>query len=192
MIQAIVFDCFGVLVSDGWLPFKNKHFAADPALFNQASNLNKKTDGGEASFDDFIRDVARLAHVSAEEAKREIEHNPSDAELLEYITTLKPRFKIGMLSNAGDDWLEELLTPQQLGLFDKVALSFRTGAVKPESNAYHGIADMLGVDIKHCVLIDDQKRYCDGAIQAGMQAIVYSGLDNLKTDLQALLSSQSE
>ena len=38
-IKGIIFDCFGVLATDGWLPFKNKYFKEKPALFRKATEL---------------------------------------------------------------------------------------------------------------------------------------------------------
>jgi hypothetical protein len=61
MIKAVVFDCFGVLASDGWLPFREKYFGNDPQLFRKATELNKRTDSGLLSYDEFIEAIARLA-----------------------------------------------------------------------------------------------------------------------------------
>src|SRR5690348_2888052 len=61
MIKAIVFDCFGVLTSDGWLPFKKKYFGHDSALTEEATSLNKQVDAGLISYDDFVPAVAKLA-----------------------------------------------------------------------------------------------------------------------------------
>jgi hypothetical protein len=30
-VTTVIFDCFGVLVSDGWLPFKQRYFTQDTA-----------------------------------------------------------------------------------------------------------------------------------------------------------------
>jgi hypothetical protein len=46
MIRAIIFDCFGVLTTDAWLPFKNKYFAQNEVLMARASELNKQSDAG--------------------------------------------------------------------------------------------------------------------------------------------------
>jgi FMN phosphatase YigB (HAD superfamily) len=189
MIRAIIFDCFGVLTTDGWLPFKRKHFGHDPKLEAEATDLNKQVDAGLASYDDFLRSIAELAQVPDEEARRAVEDNVSDTALFDLIAhELRPHYKLGLLSNAGANWLDQLFTPDQVGLFDAVALSYQTGFVKPDPRAYQTIADRLGVEPDECIFIDDQERYCTAAREQGMQAIVYRSLEQLQAELSPLLS----
>jgi len=188
MVKAIIFDCFGVLTTDGWLPFKRKYFSNNPELEAKATDLNKQTDAGLASYEDFARGIAELAQVPFLDAIKAIENNVTDDELLEYVTAeLKPQYKLGVLSNAGADWLNKLFSPAQITLFDAVALSFETGFVKPDPRAYQTIAERLGVEPSECVFIDDQERYCIAAREQGMQAIVYTSLEQFKQDLPPLL-----
>jgi HAD superfamily hydrolase (TIGR01509 family) len=188
MIKAIIFDCFGVLTTDGWLPFKRKYFRNNPALEAEATSLNKQVDAGLASYEEFESSIARLASVSLAEAHKAIESNVPDDELFEYIgSELKPNYKIGMLSNAGANWLGRLFLPEQVALFDAVALSYEMGFVKPDPRAYLSIAARLGVEPSECIFVDDQQRYCTAAIEQGMQAILYSSSEQLKDELAPLL-----
>lgn len=188
MIKAIVFDCFGVLTTDGWLPFKAKYFAQDPQLLQLATDLNKQADSGLIDYADFMRSVAGLAGVPPAEASRQIMGTHVANQLLfDYIANLKSGYRIGILSNAAGNWLSEMFSPRQLGLFDAVALSCETGFIKPQSGAYETIAERLGVSVTECVLIDDQARYCSGAREIGMPAVVYRDTGQLKTDLGKLL-----
>jgi HAD superfamily hydrolase (TIGR01549 family) len=188
MIRAIIFDCFGVLTTDGWLPFKRKHFSHDRKLQAEATDLNKQVDAGLASYDDFVQAIAELANVPHEEAQTAIEDNVADEELFAYIAhELRPNYNLGMLSNAGANWLDKLFKPEQVQLFDAIALSYETGFVKPDPRAYQTVAERLVVAPEECVFIDDQERYCTAAKEQGMQAIVYTSLEQLKTDLPPLL-----
>jgi HAD superfamily hydrolase (TIGR01509 family) len=188
MIKAIVFDCFGVLASDGWLPYKARHFGSDPDLAAKATALNRKVDAGNYSYDDFVVDVARLAGLSEQQAREQIEDNVPDLELFNFIKELRKEYKIGMLSNAGDNWLEEIFEPEQIAMFDAIALSYELGVTKPHHSAYQTIAERLEVSPEHCVFIDDQPKYVDGAVQAGMKGIVYSNAAQLRTELADMLS----
>ena len=189
MIKAIIFDCFGVLASDGWLPFKAKYFASDPALLEQSIVLNKNVDAGVISYDNFITSVANLAHVSEDEARSTIKHNVRNDALFDYIRDqLKPSYKIGLLSNAAEDRLAEMFRTDQVALFDATVLSFQIGAIKPDPMTYQTIAERLGVDVSECIFIDDQPKYCEGATQAGMVAIHYQGLSPLKLELNQLFT----
>jgi len=190
MIKAVIFDCFGVLASDGWLPYKARYFSDDPALGQQATSLNKQVDSGKISFDVFMSEIARMAGVSEQTARQQVENNIPDEKVFALIESLKPRYRIGMLSNAGDNWLGKMFTPDQVALFDAVALSYEIDCTKPEPEAYRIIAERLGVEPGECIFVDDQPKYVDGARAAGMQAILFADAEQLKTDLKTLLGSQ--
>jgi putative hydrolase of the HAD superfamily len=187
MIQAIIFDCFGVLTTDGWLPFKRRNFGTSGESFEEATSLNHQVDSGLISYADFIRGVADLAGVPFAEAKKQIEDNVPNAPLFELIKELKPKYKIGFLSNAGGNWLNELFTDEQANMFDAVSISFETGHMKQEEQAYASITDKLGVFPEECVFVDDQPRYCAAARDIGMKAIEYKNFEQFREDLTALL-----
>ena len=189
MVKAIVFDCFGVLASDGWLPFKARYFADNPELNLQATLLNKAVDAGNASYGDFIRKVAEMANLPANVARHQIENNIPDEKLFAYIQELKQHYKIGLLSNAGDNWLSDMFTPEQIALFDAVAFSYEVGAIKPDARMYETIAERLQVEPYECVFVDDQPRYVDGAKSAGMQAVLYTDAEQFEQELPGLLAN---
>lgn len=191
MISAIIFDCFGVLTSDAWLPFKNKHFGDDRELFQQASDISKQSDAGYITYQDFLAGVADLSGMPFEDVEQAIENNVPNEPLFAVIRELKPKYKIGFLSNASAHLLDELFSAEQVTLFDAVSLSYETGFAKPDERAYDNIAERLGVLPEECVFIDDMERNCTAAREAGMQAVWYQDFEQTKTDLLDLLS-QSE
>jgi HAD superfamily hydrolase (TIGR01509 family) len=117
-----------------------------------------------------------------------IENNIPDDSLFDYIAReLKPKYKIGLLSNAADNWLDELFSPPQVALFDAVALSYHVGYIKPEPEIYLEIARQLAVDPSECLFIDDNLRYCVGARQVGMTAIHHRGSGDLSHQINQAL-----
>lgn len=177
MIEAVVFDCFGVLATDGWLPFRNRYFSHDPALLEQASVSNKRVDAGLQSYDDFFKEMATLSGLDVAETRRQIVNNVPNEKLLTYLShDLKSHYKLGFLSNAGQNWLSTIFTPEQIELFDAIVLSYEIGATKPDPITYETVAMKLGVAPEACVFIDDQPRYCEGARAVGMQAICYESV----------------
>lgn len=188
MIKAIIFDCFGVLASDGWLPFKEKYFGSSKELLAQAIELNRSADAGRSSYDEFVKKIAYMAKLSEKVTRIQIENNIPNDELFEFIKkTLKPHYKIGMLSNAGQNWLDEMFLPEQVALFDAVTLSFEIGAIKPDAIMYQTIAKRLGVKVTECVFIDDRPKYCEGASRVGMKSILYEDVQSLKDALERTL-----
>jgi HAD superfamily hydrolase (TIGR01509 family) len=174
MIKAVIFDCFGVLANDGWLPFRNKYFGNDQQKLSEATDLNKQSNAGFIGYDDFLSQVADLADIPAAQARNEIENNPADISLFTYIREkLKPRYKIGMMSNASDYHLDDIFTVEQVALFDEIVLSYQVGAVKPDPIMYQTIANRLGVLVEECIFIDDQQRYVEGANALGMKGVQF-------------------
>lgn len=189
MIKAIIFDCFGVLTTEGWLAFREEYFAKDSVLMERALHLMPQLDAGLITYPQFITEVAQMAEVSESSVRARLDDNVPNEQLLDYIKTdLKPRFSIGMLSNAGDNWLDEMFSADQLSLFDAIALSYETGHLKPYPEAYHTIAGKLGIEPQEGVLVDDQERHCSGASEVGMRAICYKDFKQMKAELETLLN----
>jgi HAD superfamily hydrolase (TIGR01509 family) len=181
MAKAIIFDCFGVLATDELISFHQQYFGSDPALMVEAKELSSQVDAGRGSYDAMLQRLADMANIPLEVAKTHIEHNVPDERLFAYIRhALMPRYKVGLLSNAGENWLDEIFTPAQIAVFDSILLSYQVGYTKPDVRIYREIAGRLGIAPTDCLMIDDQERYCTGAEQAGMQAILYRGFSNLE------------
>jgi putative hydrolase of the HAD superfamily len=188
MIRAIIFDCFGVLTTEGWLSFKLNHFGHDTDYTREASDLRKQVDGGRLDYSDFVRRITEMAGITAEKFRQAVERNAPNEPLFDLIATeLKPKYSIGLLSNAGADRLIQLFGEEKTKLFDAVALSYQTGMVKPQAGAYRDIAEKLEVEPQECLFIDDQERYCTGARDTGMQAIWYKDFDQFKAEIEEIL-----
>lgn len=186
MIKAIVFDCFGVLTSDGWLSFA-KNSITDPTKQKQAHDLNRQANVGLITYDQFVDQVAALAGKPSDVVHTMLDSHVPNYELFSLMAALKQTYKIGMLSNAGADWLNELFTPDQVALFDATALSYEIGITKPYPQAYHAICDRLGIEPSEAVFVDDIERYATGAKDIGMHGIWFKNNDQLVTELNNLL-----
>lgn len=190
MIQAVVFDCFGVLTTDGWIAFRDKFLAHDPDLLERGIASNRRVDAGLISYEDFITDISSLAGKTREETLAVIEGRATNEKLYEYIRdSLKGRYKIGMLSNAGANWLDELFEPWQVALFDETVFSYEIGAIKPDRLMYETMVAKLGLAPEECVFIDDQERYVHGAITVGMQGILFDDTASTVARLEGLLGA---
>ncbi len=187
MIKAVIFDCFGVLVGDGWHPFKKRYFADEPEKDAEASRLNVLSNKGLLSYTDFLEGVGKLAGISAYQVMKELNQNPPNTQLFDYIRTLKPNYKIGMLSNAAENWLSTLVGKENEALFDAVVLSYDIGHNKPSPEAYQKAARALGVNVDECVFIDDIESYVVAAEHAGMKGVLYRTPEDTIADITAAL-----
>ncbi len=190
MIKAILFDCFGVLTTDGWLEFCDAHLK-DPLERAVARDLLHQHDKGFISLTEFARQASELTHASQEELEKVIStHDNKNELLLTYISELKTRgFKIGMLSNVGEDWLNHFLTASERALFDDILLSYKVNLTKPDPLIYQMAVDRLELIPQECLFVDDRQGNVDGAKNIDMYGLVYSGFDSFKHDLEALLAS---
>ena len=187
MIKAIIFDCFGVLAEDGWLPFKRKYIGENIELAQTISDLGKQNDYGMVTNDEYFEKVAKLIGVEANLLRDAVGKRVPNEELFEYIKKeLKPRYRIGLLSNANYDVVQDLFTSEQAGLFDASVMSFESKLVKPNPRMFQLMADRLGVRWDECIFIDDVERYCVAAEVLGIKSILYLSLEQLKQDLNSL------
>lgn len=189
MVKAIIFDCFGVLTTEGWLNFKEKHFGNSPELLEQATDLNKRANLGLLSDNEFINQVSGLANVSEDETRKSLRSNVPNEPLFDYIKNqLKPSYKIAVLSNASANWLPDLFSSEQIKLIDQAVLSYEAGVVKPDPRSFEVAAEKLGVKPEECVFIDDQERYARAATGVGMKAVWYRDFGQMKADLEKILA----
>lgn len=190
MIQAIIFDCFGVLYIDASRHFYEHYIANYAQLQPELAALNRAYDSGALSQADLNRQVAHLAQLPLDFVTEHIQgiHKRNQA-LLEYAQSLRDRYKVGMLSNIGRGGMESYFNEQErAALFDAVVLSSEVGMVKPQAEIYYLMAERLGVAAKHCLMIDDIAANIDGAQAAGMQGIVYQTNGQTMKAVTSLLS----
>lgn len=180
MIKAIIFDCFGVLTTDGWKQIREEFFADNKQLMQEALDLDKAVNAGMLEYDDFLQGISNLSGLPVHEVRARLGKSVPNKLLFDNIkNNLKPHFKIGLLSNAADDWLDELFEPWQRELLDDAVLSYSSGLVKPDPAIYNLAADRLGVNTNECIFVDDIERYCAAASDVGMYSVWHT--DTAKT-----------
>ncbi len=185
MIKAIIFDCFGVLAEDAWLPFKREHVGDDVQLAKEIVNLGKQNEYGVISNDSYYTQAAELMGVEEQQLRTILGRQVPNEELFAYIRSeLKPKYKIGLLSNANYDVVHELFTPDQAELFDASVLSFESVLVKPDERMFQLVADRLGVLPEECLFIDDVERYCVAAEEFGMRSVLYQSVEQIQQTLR--------
>lgn len=189
MIKAVIFDCFGVLVTDGWIDFFNKYFKDDPTLSQQAHDAVRRVDAGLDDYDWFFSELSQLSGVPAAAVKAHVQTNHLNEALFDFIKSLKPDYKIGMLSNVGENQLDRLFTSDQQALFDEMVLSYQVGDIKPAAIMYQTVSNKLGLIAEECVFIDDQPRFCEGARRVGMKAITYENPKQAIDAVRAVISA---
>jgi putative hydrolase of the HAD superfamily len=90
--------------------------------------------------------------------------------------------KIAILSNTEKPAVE-LFHRQKYYMFDVEVFSCLEGTKKPERKIYEVALDRLGTTAGQTLFIDDRQAFIDGAIQAGLETILFRDDNQLKKDL---------
>ena len=189
MIKAIIFDCFGVLVTDSLDAIINSNDLSEiqrDEIKSYVTAANK----GSISVAEYRSEVANILNMEHKDLNSAIKNGEiKDENLLEYIRELKKEYKIGLLSNVTSmDSLRSRFAENELeDNFDVVVASGQIGYAKPEAEAYEITVDKLGVFLSECVMIDDREEYVNAAVGIGMKGIVYTGMNDLKKELKDIL-----
>lgn len=185
----MIFDCFGVLAEDGWLPFKRRYIGDNTELAQDVADLGKQNEYGIIDNKTYYQRVAEMVGADEEELRAAIHTRVPNEELLTFIRgKLQPQYKIGLLSNANYDVVQDLFSSEQADLFDAAVLSYQTRLVKPDAKMFELMASQLGVKLEECIFVDDIERYCTAASMLGMSAIVYENPGQCMTEIEKLLS----
>lgn len=193
MIKAVIFDFFGVLADHDSTSFRKAYLAGDPIKDAEAQRLNDELGRGDLGYDDFIDGLANLGGVRREDVLVYTEDYQPNQQLLDFIRDdLRPRYKSGIISNAGQDWVLKILGEDNLKLFDDVILSYKVKMIKPDPGIYELSARNLGVKAEECVFVDDILRYCQGAEHTGMSTVWYQNFGDFKTELEKILAAGSD
>lgn len=175
-------------MTEGWYEFRDTYFAAGPKR-QEATDMQRASDLGLVPYAKFESDVARLAGVSLAVVRSYLDDNVPNESLFRYIgTELKPHYRIGLLSNAAANWLEDLFTPAQRQLFDATALSYEMKIGKPDPRAYQTVAARLDVPLGACIFVDDSQRYCAAATELGMHAVWFKDYAQARTAIEKILA----
>ncbi len=185
MIRGVIFDCFGVLYID----VSQAYFAHFPQFHDELYDLNRLSDHGFISKQEYIAKIAEITGISeaktAEAFKKELVLNEELVAWL--IREVKPHFKLGLLSNIGRGWIQDFFDEHQLhDLFDATILSGEEGITKPNPIIFERTAERLGLLPEECLMVDDRQENTVGAEATGMQSLLYTSNKQLEEALQAI------
>ncbi len=195
MIDTIIFDIGGVLchatptpLSDKWAERCGLSKAEfDEIVFN--SPLHKAAASGKISGDAVWVDRIKRLKISSNELnelRTDYRVVVWDSELLNFIETLKPHYKLGILSDATSgarEWISEWI---DFELFDEILFSYEAGMVKPNPDIYRKILGMLGATAVNTLFLDDRPHNVQAAIDLGMSSFEFTTTAKTIAQIQQL------
>jgi epoxide hydrolase-like predicted phosphatase len=187
-IKAAIFDIYGVLGLNGWQAFKLKHFESRPDSWDDLRAIGQEVDAGRMQTHELVTAVAGVTGVREEEVRKQLDDTLPNTELVEFIRTLKPMYKIGVLSNASRaDIVRHIFAEKDQQLFDVVVTSFHVGYTKPDEAMFRIVCEQLGVRPDQCIFIDDQERHLKAGADYGMKTVLYKSASQTIRDVTELL-----
>ncbi len=190
MIRALIFDCFGVLYRQS----ADALYDLMPADKRQAwQDITHACDHGFISRAEYFEQIAELIGKTADDIRALERHeHVRNEQLFEYIRSLKPKYKIGLLSNIGNETMDQLFSDEERHeLFDAFVLSSEIGLIKPAHEIFEIAAQKLGVAVDECIMIDDLIKNVEGAQATGMKALLFTNNHQLQVDLETVLETEN-
>jgi putative hydrolase of the HAD superfamily len=199
-VKVVIFDMGGVLVRTEdraprvnlGLRFDKSYAELEKIVFaNKSSGCAAR---GEISAREHLLHVMRT--LGLPETDEAIEHfvdeffrgDEVDWEMIDYIQSLRPRYKTALLSNAWDNLHEILGKKWKIAdAFDEIFVSAEMGVAKPDPKIYEMVLAKLGVAPVETVFIDDFIENIEAARKLRMQGIHFQGVGEAMVELKALL-----
>lgn len=184
-MYGIVFDWFGVLCH-GSLGYLREQ--TPPDRLQELDDLSKRYDRGYMISDEYLKHVGTLIQCSQEEVRHICQQQYIlNHDMITFVRQSRSIYKTALLSNVGLGVLESILDSSELDeLFDVRILSGDVGIMKPDPRMYELVAKELDLAPEECVMIDDLEVNVHGAIDVGMQGILYHSVDQTLRDFTIL------
>lgn len=197
MIRAIIWDLGGVLLKmEDFTPHRywEKRLGLQTGQLVEIVHnnpLGQQALIGQITAEDFWLDVGQQLDLSPEDAARlRTDFSNADAwdkRLLALIQSLRPRFKMGIISGAMSDARRVVQAQVDTNLFDVIVFSAEEGVQKPDPVIYQRTLSRLGVEAPEAIFIDDWLESVEGARRVGMHGIHYVAGIDVKEEIERII-----
>ena len=110
-----------------------------------------------------------------------------DRTLLDFLRSLRGKYKTGLISNAWGDLREYLVREKMDDAFEHMVISAEVGVVKPEAKIFQVALEQAGVKPKEMVFVDDFAVNIEGCEKLGIKGILFKDPESAMKQLKALL-----
>jgi epoxide hydrolase-like predicted phosphatase len=196
-IRAIFFDLGGVIVRTEYQAPRQRlaeQFGMDyedieKIVFGSPSAARASV--GEIAEDEHWHNVMKILKLPVSEIDRVKDEffggDIIDRNLLEFMRSLKPRYKVGAISNAWSGLRAFMEREKFADVFDAIVISAEVKVAKPAEKIYRIALDQLQVKPKEAVFVDDVLENIEASEKLGMKGIHFTDADSALKQLKALL-----
>ena len=196
-IKAVFFDLGGVIVRTEFQAPRQQlanrlgldYDDLNKLVFDSDSS-NRAAVGEISSTEHWISVVQRLKRPDSEWQAIENEFFAGDIvdrTLVEYIRSLRGKYKTGLISNNWSDLRDFVIREKFDDAFDEMIISAEVGAMKPEPKIYQIALGKFGVKPREAIFVDDFYVNIEGCEKVGMKGIHFKDVESTLRQLKALL-----
>jgi putative hydrolase of the HAD superfamily len=156
-----------------------------------AGDLEHRYEAGQITSDEFYEAFCRATGTRPDRAKLLFAAGAIfelNAPIVPVVAQLQSAgYRTGVLSNTCECHWEYCVDGRYAllpGAFEKFVLSYQIGSMKPEEKIYRAAIDAAGVPPEEIFFIDDRQENVDGALAAGIDAVLYESARQCAEELQ--------
>ncbi len=196
-IRAVFFDLGGVLLRTEYQAprqvlaerFGMDYDDIDRLVF--ASPTAAKATVGEITEEEHWQAVMKLLKQPASDYQR-IEReffggDILDRNLIQFIRSLRPRYKTGLISNAWSGLRSYIVREKFDDAFDKLIISAEVRVRKPSADIFQIALKQLEVSPNEAIFVDDVWENIQACEKVGMRGILFKDSQKVIKQIQALL-----
>ena len=197
-IRGVFFDFGGVIVRTEYQA-PRQHLAEQLGMeyedivkivFDSASSDRAAV--GEISAEEHWAEVAKRLRRPASETetirKEFFAGDVIDLQIVDFLRSLRPRYHVGLISNAWPDLRDYIVEQKFDDAFDHMVISAEVGVMKPEARIYQMALEQAGVSPNEAVFVDDFIENIEGCQAVGMHGIHFRDSKQAIDELKQLLS----
>jgi epoxide hydrolase-like predicted phosphatase len=196
-IKAVFFDLGGVIVRTEFQAPRQQlaerlgmeYDDLSKIVFDSDSGI-RATMGEITSADHWVSVLQRLKRPASELALIRDEFFAGDIvdrTLVEYIRSLRGKYKTGLISNAWSDLRDFIVREKFDDAFDKMIISSEVGAAKPEPKIFQIALEQFGVKPNEAVFVDDFYVNIEGCEKVGIKGIHFKDAEMALQQLKKIL-----
>ena len=197
-LRAIFFDLGGVILRTEYQAPRERLAERLNLTYEDISRVvfeaetARKASIGEISVEEHWLAVTRKLRLPATEAEsirtEFFAGDVIDRDLLDFIRSLRPRYKTGVISNAWGDLREYIVKHQFDDAFDTLTISAEIGMMKPQPEVYQWALKQAQVEANEAAFVDDMPKNIEAANALGMHGIIFRDPAQVKENLRALFN----
>ena len=199
MIRAVFLD-FGGVINRTEFQAPRQHLAErlgmeydDLVRLVFESETSRQASIGAISEDEHWAAVVRKLRLPASEAQAVHEEffagDITDRDLLNMVRGLRPKVRVGLISNAWSGLRPWIVAQKLDDAFDAMVISAEIGVMKPDARIYQIALEKFDVAPAEAVFVDDFIKNVEGARAVGMQAIHFVQPEQAMKELKQLLAN---